>query len=85
MDKYLPIGSIVLLKGGKKKIMIYGRKQISVNNGQMYDYVACFYPEGNISENYTFLFNHVDIEKVIFEGYSDEEEVQFQTILRNND
>lgn len=27
MKEYLPIGSVVLLKKGTKKIMIYGRKQ----------------------------------------------------------
>lgn len=43
----------------------------------MFDYVACFYPEGNISPEYTFLFNHDDVEEVIFYGYKDEEEEKF--------
>ncbi len=43
----------------------------------MFDYVACFYPEGNISPEYTFLFNHDDAEEVIFYGYKDEEEEKF--------
>lgn len=29
--------------------MIYGRKQTMAETGEMFDYVACFYPEGNIS------------------------------------
>jgi len=49
MKKYLPIGSIVLLKNGNKKIMIYGRRQIQVTSGKIFDYVACFYPEGNVN------------------------------------
>ncbi len=77
MKKYLPIGSVVLLKNGTKKVMIYGRKQIATESGKMYDYVACFYPEGNVSDDYTFLFDHENIEKVIFEGYSDEEDKKF--------
>lgn len=44
---------------------------------EMFDYVACFYPEGNISPEYTFLFNHDDVEEVIFYGYKDEEEEKF--------
>ena len=77
MEKYLPIGSIVRLKGGTKRIMIYGRKQISADSGAIFDYVACFYPEGNISDQYTFLFNHDNIEEVVFKGFSDEEEEKF--------
>ncbi|KYD03664.1 DUF4176 domain-containing protein [Bacillus atrophaeus] len=80
--KLLPIGSIVLLEGGSKKLMIYGRKQIVVsNNPKMFDYIGVFYPEGYIDQEYTFAFNHSDIENVIFEGYQDEEETEFQHVL----
>ncbi|MBE5960919.1 MAG: DUF4176 domain-containing protein [Lachnospiraceae bacterium] len=77
MEKYLPIGSVVRLKGGTKRIMIYGRKQISADTGATFDYVACFYPEGNISNQHTFLFNHDNIEEVVFKGFCDEEEEKF--------
>lgn len=77
MKNYLPIGSVVLLKNGTKKIMIYGRKQTMAETGETFDYVACFYPEGNISPEYTFLFNHSDIEDVVFTGFSDEDEYKF--------
>ncbi|WPC41626.1 DUF4176 domain-containing protein [Clostridium sp. JS66] len=56
MEKYLPIGSIVLLKGGQKKLMIYGRKQIDSGTKKEWDYVACIYPEGNIDLKYNYLF-----------------------------
>ena len=81
MEKYLPLGSVVLLKGGTKKIMIYGRRQIAAKTGETYDYAACFYPEGNISEEYTFLFNHENVETVVFYGYAGEEDKEFQKIL----
>ncbi|GED04249.1 DUF4176 domain-containing protein [Bacillus atrophaeus] len=81
-SKLLPIGSIVLLEGGSKKLMIYGRKQIVVsNNPKMFDYIGVFYPEGYIDQEYTFAFNHSDIENIIFEGYQDEEETEFQHVL----
>lgn len=83
MKEYLPIGTIVLLKNGSKKVMIYGRKQIATENGQEFDYVACLYPEGNINDDYTFLFNNENIDKIIFKGYSDDEEVEFQKVLNN--
>jgi len=81
-NNLLPSGSIVLLEGGTKKLMIYGRKQIVVSEDpKMFDYIGVFYPEGYINPEYTFAFNHSDIEKVIFEGYQDEEEIEFQQVL----
>ena len=77
MDKYLPIGSVVLLKNGRKKIMIYGRKQMHVDTGEEWDYLACLYPEGNINEEFMYLFNHDQIDKVYYLGYEDEEEKRF--------
>ncbi|WP_210367789.1 DUF4176 domain-containing protein [Bacillus sp. REN3] len=77
MKKYLPIGSIVLLKGGTKRIMIYGRQQKEIKSDKIWDYIACLYPEGNLNEDYMFLFNHDQIEKVFFIGFQDEEEIEF--------
>lgn len=77
MKQYLPIGSVVLLRNGTKKIMIYGRRQIRNGEKLEYDYIACLYPEGNVGDNYRFLFNHEDIETVIYRGYSDAEEEAF--------
>lgn len=80
--EYLPLGSVVRLKDGKKKLVIYGRKQINAQTKEIFDYVGCLYPEGNISKVYTFLFNQKDIDEVYFKGYSDAEEEQFrQTFL----
>lgn len=81
MKDYLPIGSIVLLKNGTKRIMIYGRKQIEIKTKVEYDYIACLYPEGNINDEYRYLFNIEDIDKVIFRGYSDVEEEGFLDLL----
>ena len=84
MKEYLPIGSVVLLHNGTKKIMIYGRKQLSQNDNKEYDYVACLFPEGNINENYTFLFNQENIREVVFRGYENEEEREFQKLLNQD-
>lgn len=80
-EKYLPLGSVVLLHGGEKRVMIYGREQRSVDTGDMWDYIACLYPEGNISADYTFLFNHDQIARVFFIGFQDEDEFRFQGLL----
>lgn len=83
METLLPNGTIVLLKGGNKRLMIYGRKQLTVDEEEtMYDYLGVPYPEGYINEKYTYVFNHSDIIDIIHEGYVDEEEDEFQKILR---
>ena len=81
MEKLLPLGSIVLLENGEKRIMIYGRRQRATVNNEEYDYVACLYPEGNISEEFTYLFNHSDIREVIHTGFTDEEDEAFLQYL----
>lgn len=80
--KLLPNGSIVRLREGTKKLVIYGRKQIIVTDPlRPFDYIGCLYPEGYINPDYTYVFNHEDIEEVIFTGYVDEEEEQFSAQL----
>ena len=73
----LPIGSVVLLKGGRKKVMIYGVKQTDKSNGIEYDYISVLYPEGNMGEAGQFLFNHSDIDEIYFRGCEDEERDRF--------
>ncbi len=77
VEKYLPIGTVVLLKGGQQRIMIYGRKQVDSGTKKEWDYAACLYPEGNISGNHAYLFNHDQIEKVFFIGFQDAEELAY--------
>ena len=81
LKNLLPIGSVVLLKNGQKKVMVYGRKQIQSGTNTLWDYISCLYPEGNIDENHCFLFNHEDIDMIMFIGYQDEEEFKFQEVL----
>lgn len=81
MKEYLPLGSIVVLKGGRKKLMIYGRNQIQKSTSTLFDYVSCLYPEGNMSEEYNYLFNHEDIQQVIHRGFTNLEEEGMLRIL----
>ena len=81
-EKYLPIGTVVMLKGGQKKAMIVGFCAMDRGDqGKMYDYSGCLYPEGMISSDKMLLFNHDQIDKVYFLGYTDEEEKQFKSKL----
>lgn len=78
INELLPIGSIVLLKDGEKKLMINGIKQTDASgDGQEYDYLGVLYPEGHIGEQFQYLFNHDDINEIIFRGYEDDERREF--------
>ena len=81
-NKYLPVGSVCRLKGGIKNIMVIGFCPISIENGKkMYDYCGCLYPEGMVSSDLNLLFDHSQIEEILFTGYSNDEEVQFKIKL----
>lgn len=65
----LPIGSVVILKGAIKRLMINGYYSASLEKpNKIYDYSGCLFPEGVISSKVTALFNHNQIEKVYFKG-----------------
>lgn len=81
-EKFLPIGTVVMLKGGKKRAMITGFCSIPKEDpNKVYDYSGCIYPEGFISSDVVCLFNHEQIEKVYFKGFVDEEEIEFKSKL----
>ena len=81
-NEYLPIGSVVLLKGGKKRLMVTGfYVRPDENSDTVYDYVGCLYPEGVISSDKNCVFNHDQIEKIYFLGFTDVEEQSFKNKL----
>ncbi len=75
----LPIGSVVLLKGGEKRIMICGRIQAKADTNEIYDYSACYYPQGIVDPKNMFFFNREAIERVFFIGFQDVEELSFRS------
>ena len=77
-DEFLPIGSVVLLEGGNKRIMICGRIQAQAGSDIIYDYSACYYPEGIVDPQSMFFFNRDAIETVYFRGYEDQDELDYR-------
>lgn len=77
-EELLPIGSVVLLQGGTKKLMIIGIKPVAAEKpNEVYDYIGVVYPEGFLSNEHNFLFNHADINDVVFIGYNNLERKAF--------
>ncbi|WP_062050944.1 DUF4176 domain-containing protein [Bacillus sp. JCM 19034] len=68
-EELLPIGTVVRVDFLGHAVMIYGRKQKKVDEGEeLYDYVACPYPQGHISYKSNVFFQHDRIEEVYFKG-----------------
>ena len=84
-EKYLPLGTVVMLKGAKKRIMIIGYLPVTIkdNKKMVHDYAACIYPEGIISSDSTLLFNHDQIDKIYFLGNYDGEAKELIDRLKN--
>lgn len=74
LETLLPVGSVVLLKGGSKKTIIMGIMQIKQGEpDKVYDYIGVPYPEGYLGGKSSYLFNNSDILDVIFKGYHNSE------------
>lgn len=84
---WLPIGSVVILRGGgSHPVMIYGRKQVRLNErglAEHFDYTGCLFPEGNIDPHNNFLFNKEQVEQVLFIGYQNDQEMVISERLDN--
>lgn len=78
IKRYLPCGSVVLLKGGEKRLMIIGIAARNGETGETYDYSAVLYPEGYYDPNKIYLFNNEDVQDVSFTGCHDDEWREFQ-------
>lgn len=82
LKEFYPVGSVVRLKNGTKRIMICGRLQMRESDQKIFDYCACYYPEGILDPEELFLFQHEDIEEVCFTGFQDQEEEMIQRFIQ---
>ena len=74
-NEYLPLGSIVVLQGGIRKVMIIARGMNVKRDGETYfvDYGGVLYPEGLTGDQMVY-FNKEGISKVYFHGYRDDDD-----------
>ncbi|MDO4329643.1 MAG: DUF4176 domain-containing protein [Lachnospiraceae bacterium] len=81
-EKTLPIGSVVLLKGATKRMMILGYCRYKAGDQtKLYDYCGCSYPEGFLSPDQTAVFDHDQIEQIYALGYQNDEQIAFRQKL----
>lgn len=69
----LPLGTVVLLKEAKRNIVIIGYSMFEHGTNKVWDYLGCAYPIGVVNSDTNLLFDAVQIDKVIFKGFSDQE------------
>lgn len=74
--KLLPIGSVVMLEGGTKPIMISGYYAKNENDSKVYTYSGCIFPEG-FMENVFCLFDAYEIYNVLYMGLENEESNEY--------
>lgn len=80
--KYLPLGSVVLMKDATKRVMITGYAVKSPEFGdKLWDYLGCLWPEGMIAPDKNLLFDHKDIQQIYAIGYTDDEQKKFMAAL----
>ncbi len=81
-EKYLPIGTVVLLKGGTKKVMINGYCAVTEDNqNKIYDYRGCPFPEGVLESNGVALFDHSQINEIVHMGFRNDESIELSDKL----
>ncbi|HEY4552887.1 MAG TPA: DUF4176 domain-containing protein [Bacillaceae bacterium] len=82
-NELLPIGSVVLIEPIPQALMIYGRTQQQAGKEGIWDYVACPYPQGHLSDETNVFFNHSQIEEVVFKGLETEGEKALREKLQH--
>ena len=80
-EKYLPLGTIVLLKNATRKVMIIGYCGIDLEKKVLFDYVGAMYPEGFLGSTINLVFNHNEIDKIIAEAEPIEEGKKYLELL----
>ena len=86
VNKYgdlLPCGSIVKLAGGERFVMICGRVVFAEGGGHIYDYTGCLYPDGVASSDKMLLFDREAIDRILFIGFQDRQEIEYREKVLN--
>ncbi len=80
-QELLPLGSVVLLSGAEKRLVVSGFLVTEAKTGIKYDYCGFSYPEGFVDNKTIALFNHNQIDDVCYKGLEDEEEKKYKSFV----
>ena len=82
INELLPIGSVVLLEGADKPLMVCGVLQQSTET-ESYDFIGIIWPEGYIGADSQFFFQHEQIAKTLHTGLDNSHWQDFLGKLQN--
>ncbi len=81
-EKFLPLGTVVLIKGGTKKVMITGFCAVTEEDkNKIWDYRGCPFPEGIMESEGVALFDHDQISEIVHIGFENPESINFSDRL----
>lgn len=89
-DRVLPIGTVVLLKGAEKRLMIVGYQRMNATDpDKVFDYCGCLFPEGFMTPSEAAVFDHSQIDRIIFMGLQNMPQIDFaeklKTVIRERE
>lgn len=84
LPDFLPLGSVVQLRGARRRVMIVSRMIHISQKEEVYrfDYGGVIYPNGHTGDSLVY-FNREGIDKVIFRGCADSEDDAMQIALKH--
>lgn len=84
-EKYLPIGTVVLLKDATKHLMITGYCSSTPEDpNKFYDYVSLLFPEGALAGESVALFDHEQIGSVVHMGLVNDEFTNLNNVIKES-
>jgi hypothetical protein len=83
-NRFLPLGSVVLLKDAQRPIVIIGYTVVEEGSTDIWDYLGCAYPIGVIDPSKNLLFQRNQIAQVLHTGYTDDDGNKFLDQLTDN-
>lgn len=82
LEQVLPVGTVVMLNGGLKRLIIMGYQQRNADDpDRIYDYIGCSYPEGFMGAEKMLMFDHSQIEHIFAMGLQNPEQMAFRKEL----
>lgn len=81
-ERFLPIGTVVLLEGATKPIMITGFCAVTKDMpDKTFDYRGCPWPEGVLESSGVALFDHSQIKEILHMGFKNDESIDLSDKL----
>ncbi len=79
-ETLLPLGSVVKLKD-QTELIIIGRGSLVEQNQEpvYFEYTSVLVPTGYQQADQLYFFNHSDISEVVFMGYKNDAELEFES------